>query len=144
MRRALFQQPLIIAGLALAFAPAGRRVVARLLHQHGQIVVKLDHAFIVVTHTGRVMADSDIVWRRPSPGAQAPAPPAGYAGPPAGAPAEPGWQPPSEEQISAPRPLPPVDHDAIDTAEYQARWVTYAVGLCAAAVLLAMACARGF
>jgi len=144
MRRALFQQPLIIAGFALALAPAGRRVVACLFHQNGEIVVQLDHALIVVTHTGSVMAESDIVWRRPSPGAQAPAPPVGYSGPPAGAPADPAWQPTSEEQVSAPRSLPPVDHDAIDTSEYQARWVTYAAGLSAVAVLIVMACARSF
>jgi hypothetical protein len=140
MRRALFEQPLIVAGFALA--PARRGVVARLLDQHRKIVVQLDHALIVVTHTGRVMAEDDIVWRRPTEGAEIPVAAAAYAGPPSGEPATREWRLPHDEPVTAPRPLPRLDHDAIDDAEYRARWVTYGTGLAALAVLLVMACSR--
>jgi hypothetical protein len=140
MRRALFEQPFIIAGIALA--PAGRGVIARLLDQHREIVFQLDHAIIVVTHTGSVMAEDDMIWRRPTPGTEVPVAAAAYAGPPAGEPAAADWQPTRIEPVTAPRPLPRVDHDAIDDAEYRARWVTYAIGFAGVAVLLIMACSR--
>lgn len=140
MRRALVKQPLIVAVFALA--PARRGVIARLLDQHRKIVVQLDHALIVVTHTGRVMAEDDIVWRRPTRGAEIPVAAAGYAGPPAGQPATADWRLPQDEQVTAPRPLPRLDHDAIDDAEYRARWVTYGTGFAALAVLLVMGCSR--
>jgi hypothetical protein len=88
------------------------------------------------------MAEDDIVWRRPTLGAETPVAAAGYAGPPAGAPARPDWRLPHDEPVTAPRPLPRVDHDAIDDAEYRARWVTYATGLTALSVLLVMGCSR--
>jgi hypothetical protein len=140
MRRALLEQPIIVAGLALA--PAHRQVVPGLVGQQRKIVVKLDHALIVVTHTGSVMAEDDIVWRRPAKGAETRVAATGYTGPPAGKPASADWRLPHVEPVTAPRPLPRVDHDAIDDAEYRARWVTYATGFAALAVLLVMACSR--
>jgi hypothetical protein len=67
---------------------------------------------------------------------------AGYAGPPAGQPATADWRLPQDEPVTAPRPLPRLDHDAIDDAEYRARWVTYGTGFAALAVLLVMGCSR--
>jgi hypothetical protein len=142
MRRAFFEQPVIVGGIALA--PACRGVIAGLIDQDREIVVQLDHALIVVTHTGRVMAEDDIVWRRPAPGTESPVAEFGYVGPPAGEPASAGWRLPHEEPVTAPRPLPRVDHDAVDDAEYRARWFTYGIGFAALTVLLVLACSRVF
>ncbi|GIH09118.1 hypothetical protein Rhe02_71850 [Rhizocola hellebori] len=90
------------------------------------------------------MAEGDIVWRRPAPGTESQAAAVGYSGPPAGEPATADWHLRHEDPVTAPRPLPRVDHDAIDDAEYRARWVTYAIGFAALGVLLLLACSRLF
>ncbi len=142
MRRALLEQPLIVARLSLS--PARRDIVARVIHQHGKLVVELDHALIVITHTGRVMAEGDIFWRRPSPDTHpAPAAP-GYAGPPLGEPAPADWRPTIAEPVAPPRPLPPVDHYAVDEAEQKASRLTQVIGFTALAFLLLVACAQLF
>ena len=113
-----------------------------MVNQHRRLLVELDHALIVITHTGRVMAEDDIVWRRPSPEPD-PAPCApGYPGPPRGTPAPPDWRPPLTEPITPPRHLPPVDHAAVDEAEQKASRFTYLIGLTALALLLLVACAQ--
>jgi hypothetical protein len=46
--------------------------------------------------------------------------------------------------MAAPRPLPWVDHDAVDDAEARATRFTYAIGLSALTVLLTITCSRLF
>lgn len=142
MRRALFEQPLVVARLTLR--PAHRHVVAGVVHQHRKLVVELDHALIVITHTGRVMAEGDIVWRRPTPDTEKGSATSRYGGPPLGKPAPPGWRPTLAEAMSLPRQLPPVDHAGMDEAEQKASRLTYRIGLAALACLLVVACAQLF
>jgi len=101
-------------------------------------------------------ADDDF-WRRPTeppagtpePGANKPVPPlgggpapaaSGYSGPPPSSTPPPGWRPPVHVQPPPPRRLPAQDLAALDTAEGNARTLTYGVGMVAGAVLLVMMC----
>ena len=49
MRRPIFGEPVVVS--RISFAPAGVGVVARLVRQHGFIVVEIDLAIIVRTLT---------------------------------------------------------------------------------------------
>lgn len=137
MRRALLEQPLVVA--RGRHAPPAIRVIGALIRQDEHFLVKLDHPVVVVCHAGIVMAEGDIVWRRPESGARSPD---RYDGPPAPAPIPADFRPPVEEPTAAPRPLPSLDHDAIDAAERRAALLTYALALAALAITILIACSR--
>lgn len=63
-----------------------------------------------------------------------------YEGPPPTQPPPAGWRPPVHMQPLPPRELAPQNLDAIDTAEKEARTVTYGIGLVAGAVFLVLTC----
>jgi hypothetical protein len=95
--------------------------------KHQDLLVEGDHPVIVVCHAGSLMAEGDILWRRPTPAEP-------YSGPPVGTPPSEGWHP-EHAETPAPRQLPPLDHDAIDADERRAAHLTYAVGLTALLIL---------
>ncbi|MEE6259483.1 translation initiation factor 2 [Plantactinospora sonchi] len=91
----------------------------------------------------------DAFWRRPTgPPADPPRPPvepaggAGprYAGPPPSSMPPPEWQPALHVQPSPPRALPAQDLPALDTAESNARTLTYGIGMVGGAVVLVLMC----
>lgn len=86
------------------------------------------------------MVSADIPWSRP--GGDEEPPPEAYPGPPQTVPADPDWQVPVTETTAPPRPLPAVDHEALDLAEDNAAKVTYAVGLAALGLLVIIAVFR--
>lgn len=106
--------------------------------KHQNLLVEGDHPLIVVTHAGSLMADGDILWRRPTDPAPRAEP---YAGPPAASPPPPGWHP-EQAEAPAPRELPVLDHAAIDADERRAARLTYCVGLAALLTLAVVALVR--
>lgn len=131
MRRAILEQALVIAGRTLSPTKVG--VVGALVGQNQDVLVEGDNPIVVVCHAGSLMAEGDILWRRPDPSAGRSE---AYGGPPAAEPAEPGWQPQRQESAPLPRRLPAVDDDAVDAAERGATRLTHAIGLIAVITLL--------
>lgn len=139
MGRALLQEALVVARRMLG--PPGISVIGALIRQNENLLVKRNHRVIVVCHAGSLMAEGDFLWRPPGSDV---GPPERYPGPPAADPPQPGWHPQFREATAPPRPLPQLDHNAIDLAEQRAARVTYAIGAAALAVLVLLACWRVF
>ncbi|MEV0454626.1 hypothetical protein [Catellatospora methionotrophica] len=92
-----------------------------------------------------VTRPADDQWRRPTPsdsGADADRAEAAYPGPPPAVQPPPGWHPAVAPRTVAPRPLPALDHDAIDLAEERADRFTNALGIAAGIVLILVACVQ--
>jgi len=139
VRRPLFEQAIIVAGGALS--PTVVSVIGALVRQNQDVVFEGDNPVVVVCHPGSLMAEGDIVWRRPDPSVERNA---AYSGPPSGEPAPPGWHPEAKESAPLPRSLPVIDDDAVDAAEREAARFTHTIGLIAVVMLLALVCWRLF
>jgi hypothetical protein len=137
VRRPLLKQTIIVARQALAPPMVG--VVGCLVRQNQDVLIEGDNPVVVVCHAGSLMAEGDILWRRPELSAEQEW---SYEGPPVGEPAEPGWHPELQESAPLPRKLPVIDDDAVDAAEREAARVTYAVGVIAVVMLLVLVCWR--
>ena len=137
MRRPLLKQAIIIARRALS--PARIRVIRALVRQNQDLLVKGDNPIVVVCHAGSLMADGDILWRRPEASTERSG---AYSGPPADAPAPPGWHPELHASAPLPRELPAVDDDAVDVAEREAARFTFAIGGIALVMLVVLICWR--
>jgi hypothetical protein len=112
MRWPLLKEALIIAGRALC--PARVCVIRALVRQNQDVLVKGDNPIVVVCHAGSLMAEGDILWRRPEPSSERNG---AYGGPPTGEPAPPGWRPELHESAPLPRELPAIDDNAVNAAE---------------------------
>jgi hypothetical protein len=139
VRRPLLEQAIVIGRRALSPTVVG--VVGALVRQNQDVLVQGDNPVVVVGHAGSLMAEGNILWRRPEACVEHDG---AYSGPPAGQPAAPDWRPEAQESAPLPRRLPVVDDDAVDTAEREAARFTYAIGLTAVSVLLVLACWRIF
>jgi len=139
VRRPLLQQAIVVVGGALSPTVVG--VVNALVGQNQDVVLEGDNPVVVVCHAGSLMADGDILWRRPEPSAERNE---AYFGPPTGEPALPSWHPEAKESAPPPRRLPVIDNDAVDAAEREAARFTHTIGLIAVIMLLVLVCWRVF
>jgi hypothetical protein len=137
VRRPLLEQAIVIAGRTPCPSLVG--VVGALVRQNQDLLVEGDNPVVVVCHAGSLMADGDIVWRRPEPCAERNV---AYPGPPVGELPAPAWRPEAKESAPLPRKLPVIDNDAVDAAEREAARFTYAIGLIAVVTLLVLVCWR--
>lgn len=137
MRRPLLKETIVVAGHALA--PAVVCVVGGLVGQNQDLLIEGDNPVVVICHAGSLMAEGDILWRRPELSAEQEW---SYDGPPVGQPAEPGWHPEIRESAPLPRKLPVIDDDAVDAAEREAARLTYTVGVVAVVMLIVLVCWR--
>jgi len=139
VRRALLEQAIVVGGRALSPTVVG--VIGALVRQNQDLLVEGDNPVVVICHAGSLMAEGDILWRRPEASIERTE---AYGGPPTGEPAAPGWHPELQESAPLPRSLPVIDDDAVDAAEREAARFTHAIGLIAVVTLLVLVCWRVF
>ena len=137
VRRPLLDQAIVIAGRALSPTVVG--VVGALVRQNQDVLFEGDNPVVVVCHAGSLMAEGDILWRRPELSEELEGT---YSGPPAGEPAAVGWRPERHESAPMPRRLPVIDDDAINAAEREAARLTRTIGVLAVFTLLVLICWR--
>jgi hypothetical protein len=139
VRRPLLDQAIIVARRELSPTVVG--VVSALVRQNQDLLIEGDNPVVVVCHAGSLMAEGDILWRRPDPSIERNG---AYDGPPIGEPAAADWHPEQNESAPLPRKLPVIDNDAVDAAEREATRFTHAIGVIAVFTLLILVCWRVF
>lgn len=135
VRRPLLEQAVVIGRRTLA--PTVDGVIGALVRQNQDVLFQGDNPVVVVCHAGSLMAEGDILWRRPEACVEHEE---AYSGPPVGDPAVPGWRPEPQESAPLPRRLPVIDDDAVDAAEREAARLTHVIGVIAVVMLLVIVC----
>jgi hypothetical protein len=135
VRRPLVEETVVVG--RHAFAPSVVGVINALVRQNQDVLIEGDNPIVVICHAGSLMAEGDILWRRPEACVEHEE---AYSGPPVGEVPLPGWRPEPKESAPPPRRLPVIDDDAVNAAEREAARLTHAVGVIAVVILVVIVC----